>query len=355
MGFLVNPVAGMGGAVALKGTDDWREAQRRGGQPVAEGRAVRFLRALRDDAEIWTAGGAMGEDACAEAALSAAVVYTPTEPSTAHDTREAARALRDAGVEVLVFVGGDGTAADVAASVGHSVVVLGVPSGVKMYSAVFADNPDEAARVVCSFDDAGPAEVLDIDEDAFREGRLRVRLAGSLRVPRHRRMQSGKLAGEDDEIEQESLAQAAAEMVRENPGSWIFGAGSTLHAVKGALGFGGTLLGIDAARSAAGQVEALHLDAAEKDLANLPDPVHLLLSPIGAQGFILGRGNLQITPRVLRRVEPLNVHVVATPSKLLATPALHVDSGDPTFDARFPTYLRVLTGHHGTRLVPVLP
>lgn len=375
LGLLVNPVAGMGGKVGLKGTDRPDEARARGAVPVSEERAVRFLRALRGDWAVYTVGGAMGESACEKADASAVVVSTPAEPTSGADTAEAAKALTESGVDVLVFVGGDGTAADVLAGLrqvsarpaGRALEtfadlgppaeaggppVLGVPSGVKMYSAVFAETPERAAVVVDTFDHVGVADVLDIDEEAFRRGELRVALKGSMRVPSHKAVQAGKLAGEDDEVEQVSLADAAAERVVEGA-TWILGAGTTMHAVKRALGVDGTLLGVDAVRREGDSVRLVAQDASERDLLALAGPLRLMVSPIGAQGFILGRGNLQVSAEVVRRVSPEGVLVVATPTKLATTRTLHVDSGDAALDGAFPTFVRVLTGHHGTRIVRI--
>lgn len=356
-GLVVNPVAGLGGAVGLKGTDGKAEvALKLGARHRSHPRAVEFLRALPDDATILTAGGPMGDDACAEAGVSALVVYAPSEPTTARDTSAAARALADAGVDLLVFVGGDGTAADVAAGLaGTAVPALGVPAGVKMYSAVFADTPEAAAIVASTFDKTETHEVLDIDEDAFRRGELRVALKGALRVPTHARMQAGKSAGDDDEVEAETLAHAVVEAL-EPEHTYVLGAGTTMLEVKKALGIEGTLLGLDVVwLDDDRRAHLLVKDAKERDLLGVEAKLEIVLSPIGAQGFFLGRGNLPLTPAVLSRLSlPDDVRVVATPWKLLHTPSLKVDTGDATLDRRFPPYLRVLTGHGQTKLMRVV-
>ena len=357
IGLVVNPIAGLGGAVGLKGTDGKAEvALKLGARQRAHPRAVAFLRALPDHVTVVTAAGPMGEDACAEADVSALVVYTPGEPTTARDTTAAARALADAGVDLLLFVGGDGTAADVARGLeGTEVPALGVPAGVKMYSSVFADTPDAAASVATSFDATEPHEVLDIDEDAFRAGELRVALKGVLRVPAHARVQAGKSAGDDDEVEVETLAQAVAESL-EADRTFVLGAGTTMLAVKEALGIRGTLLGLDVVwLDAERKAHLLVRDAKERDLLDVAADLQVVVSPIGAQGFFLGRGNLPLTPAVLSRLAlPEDVRVVATPWKLLHTPALKVDTGDPSLDRRFPAYIRVVTGHGQTKLMRVV-
>lgn len=353
LGLLVNPIAGMGGPVALKGTDDPEEARRLGADPVTPDRARRFVEAVlhrAPDVHWVTAGAPMGEDvlqACGEPAM---VAYAPTEPTTPEDTREAARALRDAEVELLVFVGGDGTAADIVDGVDASLPVLGVPGGVKMYSGVFAGTPEEAATVALSWDGTSDREVLDIDEDAYRRDDLQVDLHGVLRVPTHRLVQAGKEAGASEDLEREALAQAAADLVRDAPGvTHVLGPGTTLGAVKAALGFQGTLLGFDVWRD--GDVVAR--DAAAPALLQLPTPVRIWLAPLGGQGFVLGRGNQQVTPDVLRRAGPDAIRVLATPGKLRDLDGLRVDTGDPDLDAGFPRHLRVRTGPGRERLVRV--
>jgi NAD+ kinase len=356
LGLLVNPVAGMGGAVGLKGTDHKvEEARALGAHERAHPRAVAFLRALDAQPTIFTAGGRMGEDACAEAEASAIVVDAPGDPTASEDTRRAARALADAGVDLLVFVGGDGTAVDVAAGLdGAAVPTLGVPAGAKMYSAVFADTPEAAARVATTFDATELREVLDIDEEAFRRGELKVALKGALRVPKHARVQAGKVAGEDDEVEAETLGQAVAERL-EAGHTYVLGAGTTMMHVKRALGVEGTLLGLDIVwLDENGRAHVVRKDANERDILELPMGFEVVVSPIGSQGFFLGRGNLPLSPEVLRRLAlPDDVTVVATPWKLLMTPALKVDTGDPRLDAAFPAYLPVVTGHGQTKLMRV--
>lgn len=348
----MNPVAGLGGRVALKGTDGLvDEARRRGATPLAPDRALAFVQSLRSEHEWITAAGEMGEDALARAGESALVVYAAGDPTTAEDTTEAARAIVSAGAALLVFVGGDGTAADVLRGVEGRLPILGVPAGVKMYSAVFAETPEAAARVVESAWDATEArEILDIDEEAFRKDDLRVALRGIAQVPSHRQVAGGKLAEGDDEVEQESLADAVLELVKSDE-TLILGAGTTLLALKRRLGIDGTLLGVDVARVLPGpRATLVKRDARERDLLEVASGARIVVSPIGQQGFILGRGNAQISPEVVRRAGVDAVTVVASPTKLHATPLLRVDTGDPALDRGFPDWVRVVTGHGQTKL-----
>lgn len=371
--FVVNPIAGLGGKVGLKGTDGMAaEARQRGAQPVSPDRAAQFLERVREllhsgalaEEPAWlTAAGDMGE---AELRLHPAgpveAVHKPTEPTTAEDTRAAVRAALARGAQLAVFCGGDGTARDVAQAVEGRVPLLGVPAGVKMHSAVFAVSPEAAADLLAmraqGLARVVEAEVLDVDEEAYRRGEWRVRLyamAPALDEPMLR--QVGKMTFEevDEREQQQELAEHVAALARANPSRlFLLGPGSTLEAVGRALGARKTLLGFDAWRAG----EQVGNDLDERGMLALlrrfPDAC-LVLSPIGAQGFILGRGNQQASPAVVRRVGLANLLLVGTPRKLRATPVLHVDSGDPELDAelRARGHLPVVVGFRTSRLVPV--
>lgn len=351
VGFLLNPVAGMGGAVGLAGTDGQvAEALRRGAVPHASDRAVQALSLLRKDDIAWyTCAGPMGEDVLERAGIDrSTVLYRPGIPTTAGDTKAACQAFLDAGVDLVVFCGGDGTARDVVDAVGRSVPVLGIPAGVKMYSAVFAVNPAAAAdlirqagRIPCR-----DSEVMDVDEEAYRSGRLAARLYGYACVPFiPERTQGGKQVFEqqDEERAKDDIAAFITEIMLPDT-LYIIGAGSTTARIMERLGLAPTLLGVDAVRDG----EVVARDADERTLLSLLDrypQAKIVVSPIGAQGFVLGRGNQQISPAVLRRVGLSNLIVVATPGKLAGTPLLYVDSGEPALDREVGDTLLVVSGY----------
>jgi predicted polyphosphate/ATP-dependent NAD kinase len=364
IGFLVNPVAGMGGSVGLKGTDGesiQKEALRRKAEKVSPPRAVRALSSLKGSAialEILTCEGEMGAEELTETGLPHKVVYRPRQKTTRDDTIEAARAFLGEDVALIVFVGGDGTARDVLRVADELVPILGVPSGVKMHSAVFLNRPDDLGPVLSAFVEDGAtksADVMDIDEDLFRKGRVSARLYGIAKIPDEaQHMQSSKMAYASGSAEDEAseIGQYIADTME--PGVlYVLGPGSTTEHIARAIGVKKSLLGVDVVLDR----RVLVSDASEQDLIRaLRDgrKARIVVSPIGSQGFFLGRGNQQISPEVVKTVGTGNIMVVSTPTKLRDTPALKVDSGDAAIDRKLKGRIKVITGYRRRRLVEVL-
>jgi predicted polyphosphate/ATP-dependent NAD kinase len=356
LGFIINPVAGVGGRVGLKGSDGpeiQKMAQSLGAVREARNKAVVALKALapiQDKIELWTAPGEMGEDCAGGAGFPAHVIGRPGQGlTTAADTIHIARQMAEIGVDLLVFAGGDGTARDIYAAVGEKLVVLGIPAGVKIHSGVYAVNPTragEAALLYLSRDspDFREAEVMDIDEEAFRAGRVRTKLYGYLKVPELKAyIQNVKAGGYS---EPESLAGIAAEItgaMREHV-LYIIGPGTTTRSIMDSLGLAGTLLGVDVVRNR----QLLAKDVNERQLYELLQggETEIIVTAIGGQGHIFGRGNQQISPRIIRKAGPKNIHVVASKAKLInLLPApLLVDTGDSRLDKALCGYIRVITG-----------
>lgn len=352
IGFLINPVAGMGGAVGLKGTDgNVEEARRRGALPLAQDRAHITLALLAHDKnlEFLTCTGTMGEIAVRESGVSHyQVLYHFDGESSAQDTRQAAQIFLKAGVDLILFCGGDGTARDIFDAVGRDVPILGIPAGVKMYSAVFAIDPVTAAELVTGYQKKflRDSEVMDVDEEAYRGGELKTRLHGIARTPAlEGKVQLPKKMFEegDEERVKGEIARFFHEIMI--PGVlYILGAGTTTESIARELGVNKTLLGVDAVKN--GKIAAQDID--EKTLWALLEhgqEAKIIISPIGAQGFILGRGNQQISARIVRRVGISNIIVVATSHKLRETPVLYVDSGDSELDAEFGNTVLVVSGY----------
>ncbi|MGI5326055.1 ATP-NAD kinase family protein [Actinomadura nitritigenes] len=368
-GLVVNPVAGIGGRAGLKGSDGadvQARARALGAVPRAGERAALALAELRSrlgPVEVLTAAGPMGADAARAAGLAPTVVYEPGDPTTAADTRAAAAALAPR-VDLLLFAGGDGTARDVLDAIGDgagggggAVPVLGVPTGVKMHSAVFAVHPRAAGEVAALFAaGAGtrPAEVMDLDEDAVREGRVSARLHGHMAVPDVPvRVQQRKMGS--SVTSPSSVAGIAAGLAdRAGPsGLLVLGPGGTMRAVAAALGADVPVMGVNVLRGR----RAVAVDVASGPLEELvrSAPAWLAVTPIGGQGFLLGRGNQQISPDVVRAVGRDRLIVVATEAKLagLGGRPLLVDTGDEDLDDGLRGHVPVLTGHGRVAMYPV--
>ena len=363
VGFFVNPIAGMGGSVGLKGTDGLeilREAIARGAARIAPARAAAALTQIKNrglDVEFLTAEGEMGAAELEEAGLTGRVVAAVPAKSTAEDTARVARAFVDEGAELILFAGGDGTARDVLAAIDSTVAILGIPAGVKMHSSVFAITPEKTADAISAFIETGnvrEAEVMDVDEEGFREGIVRAKLYGIAKVPDDSSsLQATKDAYHSTNADEEAdeLGKYLAETMEKGV-FYIVGPGSTTAAVARSLGAEKTILGVDVFLDGRTVVR----DGSEGDLVRILKegrPAKIIVSPIGAQGFFLGRGNQQISARVLKKVGRENVIVIATPTKLLSTPVLRVDTGDPGLDATFRGRIKVVTGYGRRRLVQV--
>ncbi|NGM67605.1 ATP-NAD kinase family protein [Natronolimnobius sp. AArcel1] len=378
VGVVVNPIAGMGGRVGLKGTDGkLEEARERGAEPRAPARAREALESLARHAPectLYTVAGMMGEDVARAAGFDPQIITTgdgatDTAPmdedgaeleTSAEDTQNAVRAFLEQGVDLVLFVGGDGTAVDVAdvletlegAETGiddsDRTPMLGVPAGVKIYSSVFAVTPADAGRVAAEFERVEFREVNDIDEDAYREGTVRSELRAIVPVPVAPALQSSK------QLASGSVDSLAAGFAREIESDriYIFGPGSTVGAIETELEIDPSPLGIDVWYDG----DLLARDAAEADileaLAERDADVTIVVSPIGGQGFIFGRGNHQLSPAVLEHAD--EIEVVASEAKLDGIDALHVDTDDKSIDEDLCGWIRVRTGRFTTRLIQVV-
>ncbi|MBU3070809.1 ATP-NAD kinase family protein [Aestuariicella sp. G3-2] len=369
LGLIVNPWSGIGGPAGLKGSDDRalvEQALAGGAERRASGRAQRCLKQLHltggDMLTVLTCGGSMGEDEVRAAGFDPQVVFSCSETdSLATDTQHAARLLMEAGVDLLLFVGGDGTARDICAAVGENLPVLGIPSGVKMHSGVFAISPEGAAEVVLSMMsgdlvDLRLQEVRDIDESAFRQGVVKSRFYGEMQVPECGHfVQSTKDGGR--EVEELVLDDIAADLRErlEPDVYYLVGAGTTPRALMDELQLPNTLLGIDVICNEALVAADLSGQQLEALLQDFEGQVVIILSITGGQGSLIGRGNQQLTPNVLMRAGRENVWVLATKSKIKALSGrpLLMDSNDLELDKAWRGYIPVITGYHDQILYPL--
>ena len=374
VGLIVNPIAGMGGKVALKGTDGVvEEAVKRGARPIAAELVRLFLSELShyEDAgkiEFLTGPGPLGEEVLREFNFPYEVIRhrevgyrlldgVRIPDTTPEDTKELARRMVGK-VELLLFAGGDGTARDVSEAVDERVPVLGIPTGVKMYSGVFATSPEDAARLLAEFL-RGRArleerEVRDIDEEAYRHDEVKAKTYGRALVPVVETLLQGSKEGVplDEEEELEAIAQALAEELED--GVYFLGSGSTIKRIKDLLGIDGTLLGVDVVEIKDGKARLLVKDAAERDLLRFVDRnPKIVVTVIGGLNFLFGRGNQQFSAEVLRRVPKENIIVVATPSKL-GDGIIRVYTGDKEVDEKLRGYMRVRVSPWMERMVRVV-
>jgi len=368
IGFIVNPIAGMGGRVGLKGTDGvLEEALRRGAKPVAPARGREFLLKLRQllDAELLvvTCPAPMGEKEVKTAGFRAEVLSLSLgAETTAEDTKRAAKMTVEIGVDLIVFVGGDGTARDISDALGGTseTPVLGVPAGVKMYSSVFAMSPSDAAEAVEAFakGQAGiaEAEIVDADEEAIRSDRFSARLYGYLRsihMPHLiQRSKQVTLETADELDNQRAIARFVVENM-EPRSTYILAPGTTVKRVAEFLGVDKTLLGVDVYRGG-----VLLKDVNEETILKVVedwDETWIVVSPIGRQGILFGRGNQQISPEILRKVGKSHIIALATVNKIrsIESEILRVDTGDTEVDAMLSGYIRVVTDYREWRLLKI--
>ena len=357
LGLIVNPVAGMGGRVGLKGSDGQdilEKAMELGAVPTSPRRAVdalRIISSMKDVVEIITYPHEMGEDEARECGFEPKVIGSIEKGrTTAYDTLNAAREMLDLGVDLILFAGGDGTARDICEAVGLEVPVLGIPAGVKIHSGVFTINPATAGDLAVKYLKGSQtvlreSEVMDIDERAYREDRLSARLYGYLRVPHEKTMVQGSKEGSG--AQEESSLEAIAKEITDNmldDHLYIIGPGTTTRPIAEKLGLKKTLLGVDVIQR--GKMVAA--DVNESRLLGLIEGVKakIVVTVIGGQGFVFGRGNQQISPEVIRKVGKENIVIVATPEKLVSLKGkpLLVDTGDVELDRELSGYYRVITG-----------
>jgi len=370
LGLIVNPIAGMGGRCGLKGTDGadiLAQACSLGAIPEAPDRATMALRqlaSLRDSLEVLTVSGAMGEDEARAEGFAPTVLFEADgDSTTSEDTKRAAREMLAAGVDLILFAGGDGTARDIYSAVGTEGICLGIPAGCKIHSGVYGINPRNAGELAALYlrghvPTLKDAEVMDIDEDAFRQGRVTAALYGYLRVPQDEGRVQGMKAGRAESEENTANALAYYVVDTLDPQSlWIIGSGTTTLGLKQRLDIQGTLLGVDVVR----HHELIAADATERQLLGLLGPpgsidAKIIVTIIGGQGYIFGRGNQQLSPAVIERVGRDNIIVIATKTKVAALGGrpLLVDTGNERTNAMLSGYMRVVTSYNEQLVVRVV-
>ncbi|MBH0057470.1 ATP-NAD kinase family protein [Pseudoalteromonas sp. SWXJZ94C] len=358
LGLIVNPVAGLGGTVALKGSDGAQTAAKAielGAEPKANSRtkaALEVLLPYKERLIIYTVNGDMGEKTAKALSFNVEVIYNTAAITTPDDTENAVKILKDSGVDLVLFAGGDGTARNICHAIEDTVPVLGIPAGCKIHSGVYAITPKAAGRVVemlvkGELVTLADADVMDIDEDAFRQGTVKAKRYGEMQTPSEvRYMQAVKNGGkETDEL---VLADIAAHVVSQMDEDtfYIMGSGSTVEAIMEEMGLENTLLGVDLIKDQT----IVAQDLMAKQLLELTHEQNtkLVITLIGGQGHIFGRGNQQLSPALIRAIGKENIIVVATKTKLQALNGrpLICDTGDSELDDELTGYIKVTTGYN---------
>ena len=359
---VVNPDAGLGGKLGFKGSDGRAaEARAAGAQDRAGPRMRICLEKLaelaREPIEILAWDGRMGGDW-----IPGEYTSTGKTPETT-DATSTSEFIKAHSPDLFLYAGGDGTTRDIVEALGErEIPLVGVPGGVKMHSGCFATTPKAAAEVVWSFFTGdlmiARTEVMDLDEEVYRKGEWKVRMYGEAFTPASPRWMQGakeQVQRESEEETLEAMSSHVANLVEENPDLMlVWGSGGTLRQMCKQNGHESTLLGIDIQHAG-----KMYNDLNESGLLEIINQhqgeIKLLLSPMGGQGFLIGRGNLQLSPDVLRAIGTDNILGIATPAKLLGLNELRIDTGDEDLDAeiRGKKYLKVLQGYRTTRVIRV--
>ncbi len=357
LGFIVNPIAGMGGKVGLKGTDGeevLKKALELGAKPESPIKAKKALEVLiqvKDKIELFTYSGDMGENIAKELGFEVKVLGEAKSKTSSEDTEKAISEMLDNGIEFLLFAGGDGTARNIYNVIGDKIPVIGIPAGVKIHSGVYANHPRAAGEVVLKFLEdefmnLKEVEVMDIDEDAFRDGQVVAKLFGYMKVPFEpelvQNQKSGGIVGEEAALD--GISDKIIENMEEDV-FYIIGSGTSTRPIMEKLGLPNTLLGIDIVKNK----KLIASDVNEKEiLEHIGDnKAKIIVTVIGGQGYILGRGNQQLSANVIRKVGKENIQIIATKRKLmdLGRRPLLVDTGDEEVNNMFNGYMKVRTSY----------
>ncbi|WP_438862615.1 ATP-NAD kinase family protein [Neptunicella sp.] len=365
LGLIINPWAGIGGAFALKGSDGEpirQQALQMGAIPQANNRmkqALEVLQSLSDQIEVISADGDMGADLARQMGFKVRVIYAPQhQPTEAIDSENAAQLMLNEKVDLLLFAGGDGTARNICHVVGEQIPVLGVPAGCKIHSGVYGVTPRASGMVVeklvkGELVSLQHADVKDIDENLFRQGKVMAKHYGEMQVPAELQyVQATKMGGrESEELVLNDIAAYLIEDMQDE--LYVMGSGSTVASVMEELGLENTLLGIDLIQHQ--QLCQSDLNASSLLSAIQGQDCRLVITPIGGQGHILGRGNQQLSPAVIRAIGKSHIRIIATKAKLQALNGrpLLVDTGDRTLDAELCGLMPVITGYRDQVLYPV--
>jgi predicted polyphosphate/ATP-dependent NAD kinase len=364
IGLIINPVAGMGGSVGLKGTDGkdiLAKAVELGAQPKSNERVKQTLELIvgyKSQVTFYTGTGEMGASLAQSLGFETVILHQSPEKTTADDTMMLAKKCLENDCDLILFAGGDGTARNLLDAIGDTIPVLGVPAGCKIHSGVYSITPSAAAEVLKSFFsgelvDIQSSDVMDIDENLFRQGKVSAKRYGDMQVPLVGHfLQATKVGGiEDESLVIDDIAADVIENIESD--IVVIGSGSTCAKVMEALGLSNTLLGVDVVQND----QVLISDATSAQLIALFEQnktISLVITAIGGQGHLFGRGNQQLSPEFLRKLGKNNIKVIATKSKIksLMGRPLVLDTGDSALDKQFAGAWNITTGYHDQIIYP---
>ncbi len=367
IGLIVNPIAGMGGKVGLKGTDGeevLEEAKKRGAEPESLSKTVKALNELKpvqDKVKLYVAEGDMGEIAAKEAGFDYEIVHEVEGDSSKEDTHETLEAIKEEDVDLILFSGGDGTARDVTEVIRTDIPVIGIPAGVKIHSPVYAVTPEDAGELALKFvQDAllnlREEEVIDIEEEAFRRDEIITKVYGYMTVP-YDATHLQNLKSPSPQSDEEAQTSAALTVIddMEDGYYYILGSGSTTSRVATELGLPVTMLGVDIIKDG----ELVAKDVYDKEILDIigDEPTKLIVTPMGGQGYLFGRGNQQLSAEVLEKIDKEDITIVSTPGKLqtLDGAPLLVYTGDREIDEKVSGYYQIVIGFGKYKMYKVVP
>ncbi len=357
LGYIVNPIAGMGGRVGLKGTDGpevLEKARSLGAIEEAPKKAKKALEALipvKDQIDLYTYPGKMGEDEAREMGFEPIVLSKNIEEIGPSSTEEAAKKMLEEKVDLILFAGGDGTARNIYNAVKTKLPVIGIPAGVKIHSGVYASHPRAAGEIALKFlqDDEmelKETEVMDIDEEAFREGIVDARLYGYMNVPLEPALvqfqKSGKIETEEEAIDGITI-NIIEEM--EDDVVYLIGSGTSTRPIMEELGLPNTLLGVDIIENK----KLVASDVTENEILDYIEgkKAKIIVTIIGGQGYVFGRGNQQLSAEVIKKVGKENIIIISTKNKILSLAGrpLLVDTGNDEVNSMFNGYVKILINY----------
>lgn len=377
LGLIINPIAGIGGSVALKGSDGMeKQALALGAKPQANNRARQALEQLspyKDQLIIYTAANFMGEQCAKQLGFNVEVIYSSAgDETTSEDTEQCAQALVAQGVDIVLFAGGDGTARNIANAIINddyqTTPVLGIPAGCKIHSGVYAITPSAAGRVIelminKELVTLTTGDVMDIDEGLFREGIVKAKRYSEMQIPSELRyVQAVKAGGiENDELVLQDISAHVIEEINEyDDCQYIIGSGSTTAFLMQELALDNTLLGVDIIRDCELYASDVTEDKLYQDITEYTGHSKLVITLIGGQGHLFGRGNQQLSPRIIRAIMAQpggveNIIIIATKAKLSAlnNKPLISDTGDNALDQALAGFMTITTGYKDQVLYPL--